>query len=258
MTSSFSSEEMAVGYAQHRPAVHARVLELLEARAGRLRAVRAVDIGCGAGLSTRVLIARASQAIGFDPSPSMVQWAKKLVSDAEFLAGAAEAIPLGNETAELVTAAGSLNYAEWEGFFRETARVLTSEGRLVIYDFEPGRSFRDTPELDRWFEEFSLRYPWPHGEAREVHPEMLATVSDAFELDLQQRFQIPIAMTHEAYVDYMMTETNVAGAVRRGVPAQDIREWCNASLRSIWKEKRREILFCGYFAQLRRKPREGN
>jgi ubiquinone/menaquinone biosynthesis C-methylase UbiE len=254
MTSAFTSESMAAGYARHRPPVHARVFALLEARAGTRRVGRALDLGCGAGLSTRVLRARASEVIGVDPSPSMVHWAKKLVPDAEFLAGAAEAIPLGNGTVELVTAAGSLNYAESEPFFRETARVLTSEGRLVIYDFEPGRSFRDVPDLDRWFKEFSMRYPWPEGDGREIHPEMLGTASDGFALDLEERFRIPIALTRDAYADYMMTETNVAQAVRRGVAAREIRKWCSESLQSIWSEGPREVLFHGYVAQLHRTP----
>jgi len=256
MTSSFSSDEMAVGYARHRPPVHARVLELLEARVGALSVERALDIGCGAGLSTRVLLGRASQAIGLDPSPAMVQWAKKLVFEADFVVGAAEAIPLGNGTAGLVTAAGSLNYADWEDFFSETARVLTPDGRLVIYDFEPGRSFRLSPNLDRWFEEFSSRYSWPRGDGQSVDPEALGTASGRFRVDLTERFQIPIAMTHQAYVDYMMTETNIAQAIRLGVPAQGIREWCQASLRAIWNEEPAEILFRGYFAQLHRKPQE--
>lgn len=253
MTSSFESEAMAAGYARDRPPVHERVFELLEARVGTLRVGRALDLGCGAGLSTRVLRARASQAIGIDPSPSMLYWAKKLVPEAVFLAGAAEAIPLGNSATEMVTAAGSLNYAEWQSFFRETARVLTSEGRLVIYDFEPGRSFRDLPDLDRWFEEFSVLYPWPQGDGREVHPEKLGTASDHFRLDLHERFRIPIAMTREAYVDYMMTETNVAAAVRRGIASGQIQDWCRESLKSIWSAGSREILCNGYFAQLRRK-----
>lgn len=245
---------MAVGYARHRPPVHAAVLELLATRTKMLRVGRALDIGCGAGLSTRALLARASQVIGLDPSPSMVRWAKKLVSEADFLAGVAEAIPLANGTTELVTAAGSLNYADWEGFFRETARVLTFEGRLVIYDFEPGRSFNARPGLERWFDEFSFRYPWPQGDGREIGPETLGGASDAFELDLQQRFEIPIVMTHDAYVDYMMTETNVAHAIRRGVGARVIRDWCRKSLGALWDEQGREILFHGYFAQLHRKP----
>ncbi|MFL6446990.1 MAG: class I SAM-dependent methyltransferase [Bryobacteraceae bacterium] len=252
MTSSFTSEEMAAGYARDRPPVHARVFELLEARRGTLRAERALDVGCGAGLSTRVLQPRASQTIGIDPAPSMLHWAKKLVADAAFVAGTAEAIPLGSGTAQLVTAAGSLNYAEWKAFFRETARVLTSEGRLLIYDFEPGRSFRDMPDLDRWFEEFSLRFPWPDGDGQEVDPEMLGTASEQFGLDLRERFRIAIAMTREAYVDYMMTETNVATAVRHGVPPQEIRDWCREGLKWIWNDGPREIVFNGYFAQLRR------
>ena len=66
-----------------------------------------------------------------------------------------------------------------------------------------------------------------------------------------ERFRIPIAMTREAYADYMMTETNVAAAIRRGVPAGEVRDWCGETLESIWSDDRREILFNGYFAQLR-------
>jgi ubiquinone/menaquinone biosynthesis C-methylase UbiE len=254
MTNSFATEEMAAGYARHRPPVHERVFELLELQAGTLRVHRALDLGCGAGVSTRVLEGRASQVIGLDPSASMVGWAKHLVRGAGFLAATAEAIPLGDRTVDLVTAAGSLNYANSERFFAEAARVLTSEGRLVIYDFEPGSRFRNAPGLDRWFEEFSLRYPWPHGDGREIHPETLGTESDEFNLNMVERFRIPIAMTREAYADYMMTETNVARAVERGVSAQQIREWCKETLNSIWSKEPRDVLFQGYFAQLQRKP----
>ncbi len=254
MTNSFESEEMAAGYALHRPPVHARVFRLLEARTATLRVRRALDLGCGAGLSTRVLQGRASQLVGLDPSPSMLHWAKKLVPEGEFLAGSAEAIPLGNGTVELITAAGSLNYAPPGDFFRETARVLSSEGRLLIYDFEPGKSFPEGAELDRWFEAFSSRYPWPQGDGREVVPETLGTASDEFAMNLQERFRIPISMTREAYVDYMMTETNVAGAIRRGVATREVRNWCGETLEPIWGEESREILFNGYFAQLHRRP----
>jgi ubiquinone/menaquinone biosynthesis C-methylase UbiE len=246
---------MAAGYAQHRPPVHERVFELLEVRTGRLQVGRALDLGCGAGLSTRVLQARASEVIGLDPSPSMACWAKKFVPGAEFVVGVAEAIPLGNETVEFVTAAGSLNYADPGNFFRETARVLKKEGRLLVYDFEPGRSFRDAPGLDAFFEEFTARYPWPAGDALEIRPETLGTLSDDFELDWQQRFQIPLAMTLDEYVNYMMTETNVAAAIRRGEVRQDIREWCNRTLLTLWNEDAKEVLFHGYLARLGRKLR---
>jgi ubiquinone/menaquinone biosynthesis C-methylase UbiE len=254
MNSSFATEEMAAGYARHRPPVHQHVFELLELRAGTLRVHRALDLGCGAGLSTRVLEGRASQLIGVDPSPSMLHWAKKVVPAAGFLVCAAEAIAIADGTVDLATAAGSLNYAEPEAFFNEAARVLTAQGRLVIYDFEPGKSFRDAPGLDRWFEQFSSRYPWPLGDGRQVNPETLGTESDAFTLDLVERFRIPIAMTREAYVDYMMTETNVAEAVARGVSPAEVRNWCEKSLSAVWTEEQREILFDGYFAQLLRKP----
>ncbi len=51
----------------------------------------------------------------------------------------------------------------------------------------------------------------------------------------------------------MMTETNVAAAVRLGIASQEVRAWCRESLDLIWSDGPREILFNGYFAQLRRK-----
>jgi predicted TPR repeat methyltransferase len=52
MTSVYDSERLAAAYAVDRPPVHQHIL-----RAGRLvrRAERALDVGCGAGLSTAAL-----------------------------------------------------------------------------------------------------------------------------------------------------------------------------------------------------------
>src|SRR5436305_1650933 len=70
MTGSFVGEEIAVGYARHRPPVHAHIFEIVEARAGALQVQRALDLGCGASLSPECS-GGGLQVIGFDPSPAM-------------------------------------------------------------------------------------------------------------------------------------------------------------------------------------------
>ncbi|HEY6495509.1 MAG TPA: hypothetical protein VIZ43_19700, partial [Trebonia sp.] len=61
MTSVYENERLAAGYAFDRPPVHDQVL-----RSARLTApaARALDVGCGAGLSTAALIPLARQVIG--------------------------------------------------------------------------------------------------------------------------------------------------------------------------------------------------
>src|SRR5437764_773280 len=152
MATSFGTAEMAVGYANSRPAVHPRVMEMawgdLVARTGRTeRFRRALDIGCGAGVSTKALADIAAEAVGMEPAVAMLRWAK----GASFLAGAAEAIPFRAGSFDLITAAGSLNYVELERFFGEAARVLAPEGLILVYDF--------APPVDAWWSRFYERYP---------------------------------------------------------------------------------------------------
>ena len=50
---------------------------------------------------------------------------------------------------DIVTAAGSLNFADLGRFFPDAARVLRAEGALIVYDFSAGRRFPEAEELLR-------------------------------------------------------------------------------------------------------------
>jgi hypothetical protein len=122
---------------------------------------------------------------------------------------------------------------------------------LLVYDFSAGRSFRDTTVLDQWFAEFFVRYPPPAHEARDLSPETLAHVGAGFRLGEHEEFEIALRLTPEFYLDYVLTETNVAAAVRRGGDLTEIRQWCAGTLAPVWRGETREVLFRGYFACLR-------
>ena len=76
---------------------------------------------------------------------------------------AAEALPVRSASIDVVTAAGSLNYAGLDQFFPDVARVLREGGALIVYDFSAGRRFADSETLDEWFTEFLRRYPKDNG-----------------------------------------------------------------------------------------------
>ena len=69
MANVFDTPAMAAGYAKSRPEVHPHIIE----RARKhlpvpLPVAHALDVGCGAGLSTRALQTIARHALGIDPS----------------------------------------------------------------------------------------------------------------------------------------------------------------------------------------------
>lgn len=247
----FETPGMALGYASARPPVHAHVLSLVRARLGdRLNVGRVLDIGCGAGLSTRPLQALACFCLGIDPAAAMLQCAGQIAPGAFWAAGKAESLPVRDHSFDLLAAAGSLNYVNLERFFQEASRVLSAAGILLVYDFSAGRSFRSNEDLDHWFGHFRARYPVPVAEAVKLSPEILERISTGFRLFDHAYFETGIRMTAEAYAAYMMTETNVAKAIRDGLPEPEIREWISRSLEPVFAGPEREIVFRGYWACL--------
>lgn len=144
MTNPFGS--LAAGYATARPAVHPLVIDRVRRRV--VAVDRALDVGCGAGLSTRPLVGMARHVIGMEPAEPMLAWAREVAPGADFVVGGAERLPFMRASVDLITAAGSLNYADPALFFVEARRVLRRGGMIVVYDFSTGRSLRESAELD--------------------------------------------------------------------------------------------------------------
>jgi SAM-dependent methyltransferase len=242
---------LASGYARSRPPLHAPILERVREHLGLVRPVdRALDVGCGAGLSTRPLAAIARSSIGIEPSEAMLKLGVTVAPSALFVVGRAEALPVRSHSIDIITAAGSLNYTDLNQFFPEARRVLRHDGVLVVYDFSAGRTLRGPDALDEWFAEFMRRYPAPRDSALEISPEFLASYDSSFRMTGHEYFEIGLTLTPRFYLEYILTETNVAEAVRRGIPEAEIRGWCSETLGAVFGGEAREVFFRGYFACL--------
>lgn len=239
---------MALGYARSRPPLHRRIVEMVQLP----RVARALDIGCGSGLSTRALEGVAAVRIGIEPVEAMVRVAPAVAPGAGFVHGAAERLPFRDASFNLVTAAGSLNYVDLDLFFPEVRRVLARDGSLLVYDFSQGRSFRDSPAMGQWFDEFVRRYPPPPGHARPLSPAILAGMPSGLQVVSAAHFDMPLRMTATGYADYIMTETNVSNAIAAGASAEDIRSWCVSGIDAAFAGAAREVLFPAYLALMQR------
>lgn len=250
-TGLYDSPRLAAGYAFARPPVHARVIELLATRLGRAEPVaRALDVGCGAGLSTGALQGVARGVVGLEPSLVMLRHHAATAPRALFVNGRAEDLPFADATFDMVTAAGALNYVDLARFLPAVARVLAAGGVFVIYDFSSGRRARDDGRLSSWFAEFERRYPFPPGYDLDV--QAVDYASAGLHLDTFVPFEVALEITAEAYLDYVLTESNVERAVTSGAAERDVRIWCERTLGPIFDERPLEVVFEGYIALIRR------
>lgn len=252
MPNPFDTSAMAAGYASARPPVHPRVMEMAQPAFAQMGPIaRALDVGCGAGLSTRALTPYAGQVFGLEPAAGMLQWRSSIAPAAHFVAGAAETLPFAAAQFDLIAAAGSLNFVALERFLPEALRVLRPGGQLLVYDYSHGRRFRADGSLDAWFTEFLNRYPAPPSQARPLNPAILREIDPRWALGDHHEFEVGISLARDFYIEYLLTSTNVAAAVRRGARPEEIRDWCQQTLAPFWRDGEREVLFRGYWAFLR-------
>jgi SAM-dependent methyltransferase len=247
MTSVYDSERLAAAYAFDRPPIHEQILQ--SARLDR-QADQALDVGCGAGLSTAALAPLARQVTGLEPISTMLAHRRIVAPLARFVIGQAERLPFAARTFDLVAAAGSLNYTDLPSALPEIARVLTSDGTFLLYDFSVGRRSVSGDELADWFAAFEQRFTWPHGwQPLEVRELPLSAYGLRL-LDYTD-VEIQLPMTFDTYLRYMLSEVNVDNAIARGAySAEEARDWCGQTLKAVFANGELTVVIPGYIATL--------
>jgi ubiquinone/menaquinone biosynthesis C-methylase UbiE len=250
-SSIYDSPRLAAGYAYDRPFVHPRIIQAIgDYLRITERLGRALDIGCGAGLSTAALEPLAETIFGLEPAREMLTHSRVVAPNALFLVGQAEKLPFSDEAFSLMTAAGSLNYTDLDLFLPDVARVLAPDGVLVVYDFSAGRRLRESNLLDEWYAAFECRYPSPPGYALSVKD--LSYSQSGLRLEAYEELEVAVSMDLSSYLLYALSETSVESAIMRGVPEAEIRDWCQSTLADVFGGKPHDVLFDAYVAYVRR------
>jgi SAM-dependent methyltransferase len=212
----FIDRAAAVRYARSRPDVTRPVIERL--RSALATPVRlAVDVGCGTGQSTRALRALATRVVGIDASLAMIAAAEPL-DGIDYAVGRAEALPVCAGGADLVTAGLSMHWFDRDAFLAEARRVLAPGGHLALWN--AGCAGRGEPGADAWAwfgGPYQRAFPAPARDARPLDDE--SARGAGFAPVLRDRFAVDVLFDHDAFVEFLTTQSNVLDAVRSDATA---------------------------------------
>ncbi|HWF45064.1 MAG TPA: class I SAM-dependent methyltransferase [Candidatus Kapabacteria bacterium] len=226
---SFWSSQLAADYyAKGRPYFHPSVIfQVAEYLRDAIPFERAIDIGCGTGLSTVALKQIASDVCGIDISPEMLRHAPP--NDAlTFLVASGEAIPFEDESFDLISLSQSFHWLDRSRFFAEARRVLRPGGWIVIYDNYFSALMQENENFQPWFAEYLKRFPTP------PRPKVQFTEEDArsegFNFQDKAMHEEWPEFTRDSLIAYLFSQSNISAAIERGDSIDEIRNWMEIEL----------------------------
>ena len=140
-------------YEQGRPSYPPGVVDLFATNLGVGPGTRVVDLAAGTGKLTRLLVAAGADVIAVEPVEAMRGQLRLHVPGVEVLDGTAEAMPVHDGGADVVTVAQAFHWFDPEPALAEIARVLVPGGGLGLVWNE-----RDTSVA--WVAELSTLFDW--------------------------------------------------------------------------------------------------
>lgn len=115
-------------YERARPSYPQDAVDWLVAQTELGPARTVVDLGAGTGKLTRLLLPSGARVIAVEPIAEM----RAHIDGAEVLDGTAEAIPLPDRSADVVTVAQAFHWFDHDRALPEIHRVLRKDGSLIL------------------------------------------------------------------------------------------------------------------------------
>ena len=244
----FDIKRVAEGYL-NRPWLHKKVIERFVSDCKITNNYNnGLDVGCGAGLSTKALKTICVQVTGTDISEQMIQVCKEEYKNNKaysFYRAKAEETKEPLEKYDIVTAAGMVNWVNQELFLQNMNHVMHKQGVLLIYDFWITDKMQENDEYTCWYQnQYLKKFPKP---PRNENIWKQDEMADVFEIENQITYELAYEFSMEQFVDFMMIQSNVNTKIENGTISEfEAREWFEKTLASIFNNKCRTLYFEGY------------
>ena len=249
---SFDHKRIAEGYA-NRPWLHKSVMLQLQQDlkvGGNFK--NGLDVGCGAGLSTKALKLLCNKVTGTDISKAMIEVCKELYENPaySFYVAGAEETKIPAEPYDIVTAAGVINWVDKDKFLKNMNCVMASGGLLVIYDFRITDRMVGSDAYTQWYQqEYLKNFPKP---PRKENVWTQDNVGENFIIENQITYEMQYEFDRDSFIDFMMIQSNVNVQIETGKKAEaEIRKWMEEMLGPVFGGERRRLIFEGYSWYLR-------
>lgn len=167
---------------------------------GRFR--RALDVGCGEGRFCRMLKDAGVAAVGIDPTPQLLETARRRDQGGDYRLGQAEQLEFESESFDLVVSYLTfVDIADFRSAIAEIVRVLKPGGSVLIANLTSFTSacaergwMKDADgrdlhfPVDRYLEEFSFWFEWAGIRIKNWHRPLAAYMTAFLEHDLNLTF----------------------------------------------------------------------
>lgn len=245
----FDYKRIAEGYVKDRPYLHGYVMEMVKQKM-KLRSnfKNGMDIGCGAGLSTKALRTICDNVTGTDISSEMIEAAHALHGEKgySFRVCRAEDMEADDKSLDIVTAAGTINWIDENKFLPRLQNALADEGLLLIYDFWITDKMEGHQEYtDWWHQEYLPRFPKPGRKEHKWTDDDIAAYG--FQIFSQEEYAITYEMDMDYFIRFMLLQSNVIAQVEEGGrDLEEVKMWFYDTLSKFWKEEKQKLIFEGY------------
>lgn len=244
----FNSKRIASGYAHDRPWLHKSVIEQIKADfANKIPFQNGLDVGCGAGLSTKALKLICNKVTGTDISEEMVHMCKTRydASEITFYAARAEETKIPQIPYDIVTAAGVVNWVDKGKFLANMNLVMSPNAPLIIYDFWISDKMLNNSTYTDWHQnQYLVKFPKP---PRNENVWEQKDIPSYFSFIKQTMCEMQYEFDMDSFIRFMMTQTNINSKIESGsMTEKEVHGWMRQTLSPIFQEQSRTLIFDGY------------
>ncbi len=231
----FAFNSAAERYVKGRPNFQPRIISQIQQTLQLSQPVpRALDAGCGTGLSTMALRPLAAHIIGTDISEAMLAMAQP-DPQITYMQAPAENLPFPNGYFDFITISQAFHWVDQPKFLAESRRVLRKNAFLVIYENHFKGVMLHYPEFHTWFREVFLPR-FPRTPRSEVHFTGEEAQRYQFELYAQETFPHLLTFTIDSLIAYFISLSHVIAFIEFGNDTVDsIENWLKGQLQPFFQ-----------------------